>query len=521
MKSFRLILVLLSVVCLIASSCQKDNPENGGDEPITPITQDTTEIVNPISTSEVQYHGQIFIEARYEDETKLYFQITSPDEVALVSGLYYYQDNPSLAYIYRGEVVIPSAITHLGTTYSVTAIGGKAFAGSLVTSVVMPNSITSILSVNAGYMRYDGAFANCSSLESIRMSENIEYIGPWAFNGCLCYEESVTIPNSVKRIGMGAFLSKIVYFNAENCTVAGERYDVGGSGVYQYYSAFPFATTIVFGDNVKTLPGFIFARQNLTVFDVPSSITTVSSYAFSGCNYLERINSFENIQHIEPNAFFGCESHITISLNSSLTKIDDGAFNYFAGLEMIDIPNSVITIGDNAFSSSGLHSINWGNSVDTIGSSAFASCKNLNEVEIPNTVSYIGQRAFQYCDYLVSLTVGNNVRTIGPEAFLYCPQLESVDFGNAVERIGEEAFNDCQHLYNINLPSSVKFIDNKAFDGYHYGTEITCLAVEPPVLGENVFGDRFMSYIHVPVASVEAYKNAPGWSEYADKIVGI
>ena len=56
----------------------------------------------------------------------MYFEILSPDEVALVNGEFYYQYNPSSAYMYRGEVVVPESIKHFGTSYSVVSISKKS-----------------------------------------------------------------------------------------------------------------------------------------------------------------------------------------------------------------------------------------------------------------------------------------------------------------------------------------------------------------------------------------------------------
>lgn len=131
----------------------------------------------------------------------MYFEIVSPNEVALVSGEFYYQDNPSLAYMYRGEVVIPETITHLGGTYSVVSIAKKAFYhNEMVTSVFIPNTIQHIDSYM--YFSYNwitcGAFQGCINLKHIHMSENVQRIGKYAFSDCLCYEDSITNPESCK-----------------------------------------------------------------------------------------------------------------------------------------------------------------------------------------------------------------------------------------------------------------------------------------------------------------------------------
>ena len=84
------------------------------------------------------------------------------------------------------DVVIPD---------SVIAIGDKVFESLPITSVTMPNSVTSI-------GRY--AFDKCSSLASVTMSNSLASIGEFAFQECTNLE-SIVIPNSVTRIDKYAF----------------------------------------------------------------------------------------------------------------------------------------------------------------------------------------------------------------------------------------------------------------------------------------------------------------------------
>ena len=77
---------------------------------------------------------------------------------------------------HRGSIIIPEEVTYSGRTYSVTSVGYRSFYGSGITSVTIPNTVTSI--------------------------------GISAFDGCK-YLASVTIPNSVTSIGGAAFRNSI------------------------------------------------------------------------------------------------------------------------------------------------------------------------------------------------------------------------------------------------------------------------------------------------------------------------
>lgn len=119
---------------------------------------------------------------------------------------------------YSGEVVIPESVTDNGTTYPVTGIGFYAFAGSDLSSVTIPSTVTEI-----GYGSFSGcakltgvdipntvttlggnAFSNCSLLESVAIGSSVTTISQYAFAHCPKLKE-ITIPNTVTTIEEDAF----------------------------------------------------------------------------------------------------------------------------------------------------------------------------------------------------------------------------------------------------------------------------------------------------------------------------
>ena len=171
---------------------------------------------------------------------------------------------------------------------------------------------------------------------------------------------------------------------------------------------------------------------------------------------------------------------------------------------------------------SGQGTISFDVPVTTIGKQAFKECSNLTSVIIPNNVTTLGYEAFYGCESLTSVNIGDGVTEIGGWAFQDCSNLTSVNIGNSVKTIVEGAFDWCTSLTSVTIPDSVTTIGNWAFHYCGNLTSIYCKAITPPTLGGAFVFDNNGSgrKIYVPAESVDAYKSATYWSEYADYIVG-
>jgi hypothetical protein len=198
--------------------------------------------------------------------------------------------------------------------------------------------------------------------------------------------------------------------------------------------------------------------------------TSIGNYAFLGKPQITSVNIPNSVLTIGTQAFYNCSGLETVTFQetSSLTSIGDYAFESCSGLTSVTIGNSVTSIGDYAFDScTGLTSVTFQetSSVTSIGYSAFSGCSGLTNIVIPNSVTSIGDYAFEGCSGLTSVTIPNSVTTIGDSAFANCSSLTSVTFQetSSVQSIGAYAFSGCSGLTNIVIPNSVTSIGDGAF----------------------------------------------------------
>ena len=428
---------------------------------------------------------------------------------------------------------------------SITSIGGRAFSDcSGFTSCTIGSGVTSI---------GDEAFSWCSSLTSINIPSNVLSIGREAFNECSNLSKITIMRTTPPTLGSGAFdgsncliyvpaNSYELYINAENWSKYKSRiyYD----GITNYKA---LLKDIDSSNNSKIVP--CDSSSALTSSDtsdfhttngiaiIGDCVTTIGSGAFQ-YNY-ETVKISDSVTTIESNAFQDLK---VFEGGKNITTIGDSGFTYCSGLKSIAIPK-IEMIGNYAFyGCTSLTSVQLGDSLISIGDYAFSGCsKAFTSLELKNGVSVgnyafdscgtltsatidtnsIGSGVFKKCTALNSINIGSSTTTISDFMFSECYSLRSVTIPSGVTSIGNWAFNSCSGLTSVTIPDSVTTIGHNSFYYCSSLTSVTVNALTPPKLGSYVFSNTNDCPIYVPAASVDAYKSASGWSDYASRIQPI
>ena len=343
-------------------------------------------------------------------------------------------------------------------------IEAGAFENSAVKTVVMadqniPSSLNTI---------GDGAFMNCQNLKEFAHLEQVTTIGERAFMNCVSLENTV-VSDTLTSLGAMAFA-----FDNKLTTayIPANLYELGGN---------PYAgidkSKIVLSEENKDFTLVTDENGVVYLYDV-GMITVYGIYGLSGAyefvvdneapvyalgavagNAITSATIPAALGKVDKYMLAGCESLTTVTMEEGLTDIGAYAF-YKSGLTTVEIPTTVVTIGD----------------------AVFMYCESIDNVVMPKTVLGMGNYVFAYCTALANFEFeqyesGVKLQTVGTHFFYNCISLTEVKLPTQINITAEDE-TASGVSYTVDIPSYMfagtgivhAVIPNTQGESFYYGT---------------------------------------------------
>lgn len=345
------------------------------------------------------------------------------------------------------------------------------------------------------------AFTNCSSLQRVSLPNLFKFGNPWGgvFRNDISLEELTLNMNNYLD-----FASNYTSFGLDNTKLASGigsiyvqswQYDKyitanGWSSLSERFVSVPISSTLSFSNGLL------------------SGYTNIIEYSFNsyiGIGYSEVIDvSLPNVYSVIPRpgtyppqyAFNNeCKNLQTLYLGS-MSLCPASFMDHHSNIRSVNLPVCT-SIGKKAFfSCSNLTTANLPN-VEYVSDDAFHNCSSLSRINIP-LCKYIGDYAFQGCSSLSEISLPN-VEYIDLNAFCYCPALKSINLPKCSALIGNVFWGGGLNTLILGYSSVVHI---------NYNFESTGITSST-------------GSIYVPTSLVDAYKSAPIWSQYSNRIFPI
>ena len=361
----------------------------------------------------------------------------------------------------------------LSTATNLYEIGSYAFSDTGLTEVVLPSNLTSLGA---------GVFQDCTQLSTVSLDKTqVKIIKPSTFQGCIELK-NVSFPNKLLSIGDNAFnnakgLQKLDLSNTDINTFGNNSFQdtimlktidlpnkdtltVIGSGAFLNSGitrlakkSAPAGETITLPATVGKLGNGAFANSQIKSFDMSAvtstTLTTLPIDFFNNATSLVTVKLPNAIKVIGENAFKNATNLKTVYQTTARAAVEN----------KVQFGNNLQTIGNNAFSNSGITEVALSSSgLTEIGTNVFSNASQLKTVDLPTGLKTIKNGAFDNNTLLKTVNFDKltSLETIEDNNFSNSA-ISTVDLSNSTSLKGldgENLFTNMSQLTTVKIPSS-------------------------------------------------------------------
>ncbi len=197
--------------------------------------------------------------------------------------------------------------------------------------------------------------------------------------------------------------------------------------------------------------------------------------------------------------------------NYKVVRVGDEAFRLTTDLDAIVLPQTLRSLGQNAFMQSDrVATLYFPDSITQAGDSLIRNCSFIRSVRLPLMLNEVPPYCFSGCWNLRTITLHEGIKALRRDAFAGTA-IDSITFPRGLRVIDRGVFWECRHLKLIRIPASVERIGDFVFWGCDSLRHVYVQRPQPlPIT--NIFQDLEGVTLHVPKGSAQAYMQASGWN---------
>lgn len=382
----------------------------------------------------------------------------------------------TLIEIATGAFLDCSSLAEVTLPESLTTVGQYSFTGTAMTSIIIPESVTSIDYCAFGYADETtpvddflivGSYNSQAYIYSKDYDEDYDYKNNFDF----------TTPEAFAELSEYNALEKDIYNDFEYATINGEAV------ITRYYGS---NLKIEIPEEINGMPvtriyTSAFSESMAEEIIVPESVKTIDKLVFYSCSSLKNL-TINGAETIGESAFAMCDALENITISGNCKEIQgDEPFISCLKLQSINI-----TDGDGIYSSE--NGVLYNKEKTTL--LAYPASKTDKNFKVPSGVKEISMSAFYSSNYLETVDL-SGVEKISAYAFEGSQSLSKAELSDSLKSVEVYAFADCPKMNSIRVSKSTDDISDYAF-GYCFDESGNSSATDDMMLldGFKIYADK-------------------------------